>query len=354
MPNTTTVFIQMADIIFREIADEIIIKPNLAIHHPRYPEWLVSELVSNRLQDSPREIQAKFLFTQLQDYLHSLYFSRSLLPLETTTNTVIPPPVMTNTTVQGIDPAFYAQIDRANCGQGYYDRDWLIEDEEKDGLVSVIKDGLRLYVWPSYIYPDYQTLAMGDLAAIIMPKNLLTINRYIAVSNYGRVQQQPMINIYFSCPPDVAIEVITQITTALNSLELPFELQVQLEPSKYQQTDSLILQLAVTDYPTAQNALSKIYYPYRSQFHNQIPSFTKPVATGVGLSTAATNQQGISQLWQLVAQALAESWLQQVVEPAMKLNQIWQALESENITAFVEIFDGQQQPVSDSNIYQPW
>jgi hypothetical protein len=353
MPNATTIFIQMADTIFREIADEIIIKPNLTIHHPRYPEWLVSELVSNRLQDSPREIQAKFLFTQLQDYLHNLYFSRSLLPLETATNTVTSPAVIMNTTVQGLDPAFYAQIDRANCSQGYYDRDWIIEGAEEDGLVSVIKDSLRLHVLSSDIYPDYQTLAVDDLSAIRMPKNLLTIDRYIAVSNCGRVQQ-PTINIYFSCPPDVAIEVITQITTALNSLELPFELQVQLAPSKYQQTDSLILQLAVADYFTAQPSLSQIHHQYRSQFHDQTPSLTRPVATGVGLSTAATNQQGISQLWQLVAQALAESWLLQIVDPATKLDRIWQALESENITASVEISDGQQQSTSNSNIYQPW
>jgi HopA1 effector protein family len=354
MPNATTVFMQMADTLFKEIADEIIIKPNLAIHHPRYPEWLVSELVSNRLQNSPREIQAKFIFTQLQDYLHGLYFSRSLLPVATSTIPVTTPAVVSNTNIQGIDTAFYAQIDRANCSQGYYDQDWLIEDEEDDGLVSVVKDGLRLCVWPSYIYPNYQTLVVGDLATIRMPKNLLTIDRYIAVSNDGRMQQQPTINIYFSCPAATAIEVTRQITTELNFLELPFELQVQLAPSKYQQTDSLILQLAVADYSTAQPALSKIHRQYRSQFYDQTPSLTQSVATGVGLSTAATNQQGISQLWQLVAQALAESWLHQVMEPAMKLDRIWQALEPAKITAAVEISDGQQQPMSNLSIYQSW
>ncbi len=354
MPDVATTFIQMADTIFQEIADVITIDSKLTIHHPSYPAWSMPELVSNRLQDSPREIQAKFLCTQLQAYLHDIYFSRSLLPLAASTSAATSPLVINNSTIKGIDTAFYAQIDQANCSQGYYDPDWIMEGEEDDGMVAVVKAGLRLHVWPPYIYPDYQTLAGGDRAAIIMPKNLLTIDRYIAVSNYGRVRQQPIIHLYFSCPPDPAIAVINQVTTALNSLELPFELQVQLAPSKYQQTDSLILQLAVADYPTAQPALSKIHGQYRSQFYDQTPSLTQPVATGVGLSTATTDQCGVSQLWQLVAQALAASWLLQTVDTKTKIDRIWQALEQANIGSSVAIANGQRQLTSNLDSYQSW
>jgi HopA1 effector protein family len=354
MLDVTTTFIEMAEVIFQEIADAIIINLNLTIHHPRYPEWSMPELVSNRLQDSPREIQAKFLCTQLQAYLHGIYFSRSLLPVAVLTSDETPCQVINNTTDKGIDTAFYAQIDRANCSQGYYDSDWTIEGDEDDGMVAVVKEGLRLHVWPPYIYPDYQTLAVGDLAAIIMPKNLLTIDRYIAISNYGRVRQKPLINLYFSCPPDVAIEIVAQITTELNSLKLPFELQVQLAPNKYQQTDSLILQLAVADYPTAQPALSKIHGQYRSQFYDQTPSLTQPVATGIGLSTAAINQYGVSQLWQSVAQALAESWLLQTVDTKTKIDRIWQALEQAGISSSVAIANGRRQLASNLDSYQSW
>jgi hypothetical protein len=354
MSDIATTFIQMTDAIFQEVASEITIDSKLTIHHPSYPEWLVPELVSNRLQDSPREIQAKFLSAQLQTYLHCIYFSRSLLPLAASASAATSPPVIHNSTIKGIDTAFYAQIDQANFSQGYYDLDWILEGDEDDGMVAVVKEGLHLHVWPPYIYPDYSTLAEGDRVAIIMPKNLVTIDRYIAISNYGRVRRQPIINLYFSCPPDPAIAVINQITTALNSLELPFELQVQLSPSKYQQTDSLILQLAVADYPTAQPALSKIHDQYRSQFYDQTPSLTQPVATGIGLSTAAINQYGISQLWQLVAQALAESWLLQTVDTKKKIDRIWQVLEQADIGYSVEIANGQRQLMSNLDNYQSW
>jgi hypothetical protein len=345
---------EMAEVIFQEIADAIIINSNLTIHHPRYPEWSMPELVSNRLQDSPREIQAKFLCTQLQAYLHGIYFSRSLLPVAVLTSDETPCQVINNTTDKGIDTAFYAQIDRANCSQGYYDPDWTIEGDEDDGMVAVVKEGLRLHVWPPYIYPDYQTLAEGDLAAIIMPKNLLTINRYIAISNYGRVRQKPLINLYFSCPPDVAIEIVAQITTKLNSLELPFELQVQLAPNKYQHTDPLILQLAVADYPTAQPALSKIHRQYLSRFYDQTPSLTQPVATGVGLSTLSTDQHRVSQIWQLVAQALSESWLLQIVDTKTKIDRIWQALEQADIISSMVFSNESRQLTSVFDIYQLW
>lgn len=355
MPDTTTVFSkQMAEDIFHEIANVITIDSKLTIQHSFYPEWSISELMSNRLQDSSREIQAKFLCTQLQSYLHSIYFSRSLLPLATATSDASHPVIIENTTVKGIDTAFYTQVDQANCSQGYYDPGWTIENEEDDGVVAVVKEGLRLHLWPRYIYPDYQTLIEGDLAMIFMPKNLLMIDRYIAISNYGRVRQQPPINLYFSCPLDVTIDAIAQITTELNSLELPFELQIQLTPSKYQQTDPLILQLAAADYPAAQKTLSKIHHQYKSKFYDQTPSFTQPVATGVGLSTVPSDQHGVSQIWQLVAQVLAESWLSQIADPKMKIDRIWQALEQNDIGAFMDISNGQHQPTSNSDNYQSW
>jgi hypothetical protein len=323
--------------IFLEIATQLTIDPDLTIRHALYPAWPVPELVSKRLQDSPREIQAKFLGAQLQVYLHRIYFSRAIQKLAATESVVSNAAILTNDTVQGIDTAFYAQIDQANCSQGYADVDWIIEGEEEDGLVAIVKDGLRLHIWPTHICPDYQTLAVGDLATIVMPKNLLTIDRYIAVSNYGRVRQLSLINLYFSCPPAVAIEVIAKITSVLNTLGLPFELQVQLEPHKYQQTDGLILQLSAADYATARMALHEIYHQHQGQFHDQTPSFTTAIATGVGLSHLATNPQGVLQLWQVVAQALAEIWLLKIADDVVKFDRLWQALlqSDSDIVAFV-------------------
>jgi HopA1 effector protein family len=314
--------------VFLEIAEQMTLAADLTIAHSHYPAWTVADLLRDRLLASPREIQAKFLCAQLQTYLHCIYFSRSLLPIADVVETTAPInlPLISNNLMQGVDTAFYAQIDQANCSQGYYDVDWTIAGEEDDGLVAVVKDGLCLHVWPAYLHPDDQTLAVGERAAVVMPKNLLTIDRYIAISNYGRVCQLPVTSLYWSCPALVAIELIKEITTSLNTLRLPFELQVQLALDQYQQTDSLILRLAAVDYGTAQFALSDIYLNHRSQFYDQTPIFTEPVTTGVGFTQLAVDQQGVLQLWQPVAQALSECWLLEITDNAVKLERMLQAL----------------------------
>jgi HopA1 effector protein family len=340
-----------ADAIFQEIAAQVSIDPDLTVRHPLYPAWPISELVSQRLQNSPREIQAKFLCTQLQAYLHSIYCSRALRPLMAVDAVENTQPVISNNTSHGLDAAFYAQIDRANCSQGYYDLDWIIEGEEEDGMVAVVKDGLRLHLLPTYIHPAYETLDIGDAAAIVLPKNLLTIDRYIAISNYGRVQQLPILHLYFSCPPETAIELITTITSELNALAMPFELQVQIDPELYQQTDGLILQLATADYAKAQPVLSDIYQHHRSHFYDQTPSFTQAVATGVGLCRLPTNKQGILHLWQLVAQSLATSWLLNIIDPAVKLDRLWQTVNAEELEDESRSY---QQLISNDNSCLTW
>jgi hypothetical protein len=342
-----------AHAILQEIATQVAIDPDLTVRHALYPAWPLSKLVSQRLQDGPREIQAKFLCTQLQAYLHSIYGSRAIRPLTGMEPIAETSSVIMNNTCKGIDTAFYAQIDQANCSQSYYDPNWTIEREEDDGIVAVVKDGLRLHLPPQYIDPDYHTLAVGDVAKIVMLKNLLTIDRYIAVSNYGRVDPKSSLTLYFSCPPDTALALIAAITTALNSLKLPFELQVQIDPEQYQQTDSLILQLATADYPAAQTTLQDIYQPHRSHFYDLTPSFTQPLARGVGLTSLTTNEQGIWHLWSTIANSLAESWLLNITEPSRRIDRLWEDLESSEINNAAEVAGLSRSSVQ-SDIYPAW
>lgn len=317
-----------ADLI-QEIAGQIEIGSDLTIQHPQYQEWSIPELVVARIQASPRDTQAKFLCTQLQNFLHCLYFSRSLSPRSDSLEA--PPAIIGNNTLHGIDAAFFARLNRANCSQGYYDHDWQIQCWEDDELVAVVKDGLRLCVSPTYIHPDDQGLGMGDRVAIVMPKNLMTIDRYIAIGSYGRIRQPLVTQLYFHCLPDSAVDLMTQLSTCFDRLAMPFEVQILLDPQAYPRADALIVAWAAADDDIAQPLVDEILAVYQSEFFDPIPAFTQPVARGVGKVVTEQQQDFPQHIWRSISQALAEAWLEDMTDVTVKLNIIRQKLQSINL-----------------------
>jgi HopA1 effector protein family len=317
--------------LLQDIATQIQIRADFTLQHPDYPDWETAEIVVDRLQASPREIQAKFICTQLQAYLHCIYFSRSLLPLNCAENAVTSSDTINNDHSGGINPNFYDQLEQANCGQGYYDTDWLVQDQLVNGHFAVSKEGLRLQVQPDDIAD--RTAPIGSLVSIKLPKNLLTVDRYVAVGDQGRVSQTSLIYLYFNCPSSVAVNLMTKITQNFNQLRISFELHVLLHPDQYPLADALMLKCAATDYEKALPGLHQLLATYQSEFYDSIPALSQPLAKGVGkiAITATTLQDFPRQFWRLVAQALSQAWLQNTNSEVDKINRIQQELRVINL-----------------------
>ncbi len=313
--------------LLQDIATQIHIGADFTLRHPDYPDWETAEIVVDRLQASPRETQAKFICTQLQAYLHCIYFSRSLLPLSTTPCSVKSSEAYSNNSSRGIDTAFYDQIEQANCGQGYYDPDWTVQAQLANGRTAVSKEGLCIQVQSDDMYPHQPIAQIGSQVAIKLPKNLSTVDRYIAVGNQGRVYQNPLVYLYFNCPPQTAINLMAQITQIFNQLKLPFELQILLHPEQYPRADALTLKWAAVDYEAADPYLTQMLTTYQAAFYDFIPALSEPVVRGVGKAIVSTGEDFPQQFLRLVAQFLARAWLNGLTDTVDKINMIQQELQ---------------------------
>jgi HopA1 effector protein family len=260
-----------------EILTGLVIQPNFTISHPRHPDFTVAEMVADRLLASPPEIQTKFLVQHLQSYLMGTYFSQ-----------VYREPSEKPQGFANDDTLFLSQIQAANSGHGYYDLNWTLESIGEDQQVAVVKDGLRLYMPSNCVHSPTGELSPGGLVAIVMPKNIRTIDRYVAISNYGRLPELPVTNIYWNASPAVAIKVISELTTGLNQLAVPFELQIDSDTAAYHRLEPLILGILSSDYPKAEPLLRQIHaaHPFRAG----VPPFTQRIATGVAVAETENPQ----------------------------------------------------------------
>jgi hypothetical protein len=259
--------------ILTEILTGLVIQPNFTISHPDHPDFTVSECVADRLQMSTPEIQAKFLIQHLQSYLTGTYFSQVYRQLP-----ALPVGFANDKT------DFLSRIQAANSSQGYYDWHWSITDLTEDAVV-VVKDGLCLHMPTNCVHAPKGCLEVDEMVGIAMPKNMLTIDRYVAIGNYGRLPMLPMTNIYWNYGSDRAIEVFSELITSLNQLAIPFELQIEPEIAAYHRLEPLILGLLRSDYPKAEQLLQQIHAAHPTRLG--APPFTKQLAPGVSVAETA-------------------------------------------------------------------
>jgi HopA1 effector protein family len=263
--------------ILTEILTGLIIKPDFTISHPHHPDFTVAEMVADRLQASAPEIQTKFLIQHLQSYLIGTYFSQ-----------VYREPPEKPQGFANDEALFLSQVQAANSGHGYYDWNWTVESIAEDQQIAVVKDGLRLYMPSNCIHAPHGDICPGELVGIVMPKNIMTIDRYVAISNYGRLPELPITNIYWNSLPTVAIDVIRELTTGLNQLAVPFELQIELNITAYHRLEPLVLGILSSDYPKVEPLLRQIYTAHPTRVG--VPPFTHKLATGVAVAETGSPQ----------------------------------------------------------------
>jgi HopA1 effector protein family len=319
--------------IFTEILTGLVIQPDFTISHPSHPDFTVAELVAERVQMSDPEIQTKFLIQHLQSYLMGTYFSQVYRQ---------PPEVLAGFANDKAD--FIGRVQAVNSGHGYYDRGWCIEDVTTDE-VMVVKEGLHLYMPINCVHSPTGSLELDETVAIVMPKNIWTADRYVAISNYGRLPMLPITNIYWNCSPETAIEVVKELTMGLNQLGISFELQIEPEIAAYHRLEPLVLGLLRSDYPQAEPLLRQIYAANSAR--NGIPPFAKKLAPGLAVAeTVNPTIDFAAYCCRSIANAVVGC--PENSETVIKIAAIWQEFVDNGVVS------NQIHLITEDDIYRAW
>ncbi|NJR31977.1 MAG: hypothetical protein HC778_02765, partial [Chamaesiphon sp. CSU_1_12] len=132
--------------VLEDIAQNVEIGDDFAIHHPDYKPWEIPAEAVVRFQQMPVQIKQKFLSLQLRSFLYGIYYNGSMRSsLAKNTPERAFPSDLENNTFMGIDMIFFERLHDRNCGTGYFDRDWTILAIKDEELV-VKKGGLKLHI----------------------------------------------------------------------------------------------------------------------------------------------------------------------------------------------------------------
>ena len=274
--------------ILTDIVEKIEITPDLTISHPEYPPLELHPALVAMPQLSP-QFQLKCTIDRVQTYLHDIYFSHRRLSLEEIAIAARQPQPVKNNLIDGIDINFFQRLRQSNTSTGYFDRDWQVVAIDGDELI-VVKDGLHLHIQPhQHLPPDLRQAKIGDVVPIYLPHNLVDRDTYIIVGNKGKPDRAKSIQIYLHPTPDAAVAIAYQLTSGLNTLNIPFQLATLHNPSLFYRYDASTLWLNSADYLKVQPVLGRIYRSHQTAFSPQVPLFSKQLAPGLGLVEVPTS-----------------------------------------------------------------
>ncbi len=316
--------------VLTEIVEKITVD-DFNIAHPDYPALETNPDTIDKLQQISVELQTRYLITQLQTYLHDLYFThRSISHQEAADRQSHP---VKNNMIDGIDLNFHPQLQQSNTSSGYFDPDWQILATADRGELIVVKDGLQLHINPEqHLAPEFRQATPGKIVPIYLPPNLMGQDTYIAIANAGSPSGVQSIQIYFNFTPDAAIAITHQLTRELNKLGLRFQFAILHDPAAFHRWDAGTLWLDQSDYQLLQPILADIYHSHQAAFSPNIPLFSKQLAPGLGLVEVPmdSNCFGLHRCY-FLATGLVMAINQGQTSVAEKLNCIQQALSTAGI-----------------------
>jgi HopA1 effector protein family len=316
-----------------DIINKIQIQSEFCISHPDYkPLELPSQAVS-RFQQLPSNLKNKYLQQQLSSFIYGIYYNgslKSVLAPDGDASDLAVKKNLENNTFLGVDVAFYDRLHEHNSGEGYFSPDWLVVKEETEGTLAVQKGGLTLHIERDrHLQPEEKAATVGNSVAIKMPKNLVQNGFYMAVSNAGSYHGENIVRVYFNLTSEGVAAVMSSLTSALNTIQIPFNFKALYNPKDYGRYDSAVLYFEKSNYEAVHPLLEKVYAEHHSNFQIEVPLFTKLIAPGLAIAEepdrkfAEKESFGMNRC-QIIANALLETWHQGDDSPEGRMASILQ------------------------------
>lgn len=311
----------------KEIVENIQIASDLTITCQGYEPLEVTSDIQEYLKQVPLLERNQYLAAKLQSYLYNIFSfdpkSETNSNLETIDDTesedLDDGQAMTNYVKKWSRTNFYQKLTQSNHGLGYSDPNWLVIKQEANGW-QITKNDLTLHIQPEmHLVKPLEVVHPGQYIAIKMPSNLVDRGKYIAVGDAGSMkaadssQTLTIAQLYFNVSAEGAIFLVDNLTQKLNTIKIPFELNVTYDEEEFDNFDDAVLDFQSDDFNQAYPIVRTIYNEGQSYFKPELPFFCKCLASGLGLAEKPRSQnfeqENIGQHYSgIIAKALVESW----------------------------------------------
>ena len=185
-------------------------------------------------------------------------------------------------------PHFVEKLSAANTGTGCWDAGWEVRMVES-GKVFVCKNGLALLVERERCQPlGDGPIEAGAGVKLRLPKELLGISPgyYFALSDREDASDDHsrQVRLYWNLRAEGAERFVHAGTSLLNEAQIFFKLKVLNDASCYMRCDAGVVYVRKDDFPAVAGILGRLYGEMSRHLKPGVPTFTKPLASGVGLA----------------------------------------------------------------------
>ena len=179
---------------------------------------------------------------------------------------------------------YLAMLSNANTGSGPWQAGWKVSDVAADAITAV-----RWNVAYRVAAGDWKSSSArplpGDEVLVRVPKEYrqLLPGFYIALGDADDdLEGAPTVRVYLNAGAREAVILVREITTALNTSRVPFQLKTSVNPRDFGRIDSVILYLRRDRYSDAVPVLGNALRESTAHLGSRVSPFTRWLAPGVG------------------------------------------------------------------------
>jgi hypothetical protein len=149
----------------------------------------------------------------------------------------------------------------------------------------VQKKGVTIYIQRDKdLSLEERSAVVGDFVSVYTSPYRILYKFYMAFGNLASFYENSPAFIYFNFSAEAAVKIMRYLTETLNAIQISFCFNVLHNPSNYGRYDSGCLRIDKDTYPVVREVLQTIYAENTTQFHTQVPIFTKIIAPGLALA----------------------------------------------------------------------
>jgi HopA1 effector protein family len=193
------------------------------------------------------------------------------------------------------DPAFGAELRRANRGAGFAEAGWQVVGHA-GGAALVRKNRISLLATSADIEGG-TVPAVGESVAIRFPpeRPYAYPDYYMAVGNGGPAAGEsgrPIVRIYFNVRASGAPILLGVLTSRLGAALSRFSVKVLNHPASFPRPDAAVAYFSRDEFVTARPLLTEAVQKIAPHLDSRVPAFTMAVAPGVGFAEEPVSGDG--------------------------------------------------------------
>ena len=269
------------------------------------------------------------LVKHLSSYLYEYAYSRPFRGAPIPVDPPLPAP----------DFDLVEAMSAANSTRERWEEGWSINQILHHGQVVAQRGNETRTVWPGQFISKDGPAAVprtGAQVSLFYAKESRSLQNGFYYA-FGEEAEEPaggfgLVRLYWNISAAGAPRLVAATTSRFNRFQVPFRMKCAVSPSQYRRTDVAVIYLAKRFFRIAAELLVDIHPPVAEFLDEDVPLFSKAIATGVGVAEDPGTGESFGQSrCRCLAQGVWDCYLRGSHSPGERVDEFRRLLVSKRI-----------------------